>query len=78
MIKRCAIGAVTLFGACSRKMGSIYRLVTPHFVQAAFGPKNCHRRMKFSVHHLNIIIYTNQEHTLGSEVNDLHSDFHKL
>ena len=34
--------------------------------------------MKFSVHHLNIIIYTNQEHTLGSEVNNLHYDFHQL
>ena len=72
---RCAIGAVTVFGGHSR---IILRLVTPHFVQAAFGHKNCQRRLKFCMQHLNVIIYTNQEHNLGSEVNDLHYDFHKL
>ena len=71
MIKRCAIGAVSFFGGQSRKTGSILRLETKHFVQAAFGTKNCHRRLKFCMQHLNVIIYTNQEHNLGSEVHKL-------
>ena len=70
MIKRCAIGAVTFFGGHSQKMGSILRSVT-HFVQATFGPKNCHRRLNLCMQHLNVIIYTNQEHNLGSEVHKL-------
>jgi len=52
--------------------------VTPHFVQAAFGLKNCDRRLKFCMQHLNVIIHTNQEHNLGSEVNDLNFKIGKL
>ena len=78
MIKRCAFGEVTFSGAHSRKMGSILHFVNPNFVQAQFGPKSCERRLKFCIQHLNVIFNTNQEHNLGSEVNDLHYDFHQF
>ena len=50
--------------------------MTPNFVQAAFGPNNWDRKLKFCIQPLIVVIYIDHEN-LRSEVIDLRFDLHE-
>ena len=58
--------------------GAIWHFVTPNFVQAAVGPNNWHRRLKFCMQPLIVVNYKDHEENLRSEDIDLYFDQHEL
>ena len=55
---------------------ALWHFVTLNFVQAAFGPKNWDRRLKYCMQPLILVVYTHHEENFRLEVIDLYFDLH--